>query len=126
IEPFLKDLQVVDGFEHMPYVVALEEDRLRASSGNVAYVRGLTNARPGERFTVVRPTVRYAHRDRAGLCCDLHQVSDLDFRGRDRIDWQRFWSNAWFPEKGAEILGYELMRVNAGTVTRGEVGGIEA
>ena len=127
IEPFLKDLRVVDGFEHMPYVVALEENRLRASSGNVAYVRGLTNARPGERFTVVRPTVRYAHRDRAGLCCDLHQVTDLDHRGNESyIDWQRFWSNAFFPDKGAEILGYELMRVNAGTVTRGAIAGIEA
>ena len=126
IEPFLKDLRIVDGFEHLPYVVALEEDRLRASTGNVAYVRGLTDARPGERFTIVRPTVRYAHLDRAGLCCDLHQRNDLDHVGREHTDWQRFWSNAWFPEKGAETLGYELMRVNAGTVTRGAIAGMEA
>ena len=125
IEPFLKDLRVVDGFEHMPYVVALEEDRLRASSGSVAYVRGLTDARPGERFTVMRPTVKYSYRDRAGLCCDLHQVSDLTHRGKETMDWQRFWSNAYFPESGSAELGYELMRVTAGTVTRGAVSGIE-
>ena len=125
IEPFLKDLRVVAGFEHMPYVVALEEDRLRASSGSVAYVRGLTDARPGERFTVMRPTVKYSYRDRAGLCCDLHQVSDLTHRGKETMDWQRFWSNAYFPESGSAELGYELMRVTAGTVTRGAVGGIE-
>ncbi|HET8818245.1 MAG TPA: LysM peptidoglycan-binding domain-containing protein [Xanthomonadaceae bacterium] len=126
IEPFLKDLRVVDGFEHLPYVVALEEDRLRATSGEVAYVRGLTAARPGERFNIVRPTVKYAHIERAGLCCDLHQVTDLDSRGKaSHLDWQRFWSNAFFPQKDAEMLGYELMRVNGGTVTRGAVGGME-
>ena len=125
IEPFLKDLRVVAGFEHLPYVVALEEDRLRASSGSVAYVRGLTDARPGERFTVMRPTVKYNYRDRAGLCCDLHQVSDLTHRGKETMDWQRFWSNAYFPESGSAELGYELMRVTAGTVTRGAVSGIE-
>ena len=125
IEPFLKDLRVVDGFEHLPYVVALEEDRLRATTGEVAYVRGLTDARPGERFNVMRPTVKYAHIDRAGLCCDLHQVTDLGHRGNESyMDWQRFWSNAFFPEKGDEILGYEMMRVNGGTVTRGAVAGM--
>ena len=125
IEPFLKDLRVVDGFEHLPYVVALEEDRLRGTAGNVAYVRGLTDARPGERFTLVRPTVKYTYIDRASLCCDLHQVTDLDHRGKEHIDWQRFWSNAYFPDKGSAVLGYELMRVNGGTVTRGAVSGIE-
>src|SRR5688572_13685713 len=60
IEAFLKDLRVVDGFEHLPYVVGLEEDRLRAAEGQVAYVRHLA-ANPGDRFTVVRPTVRYHH-----------------------------------------------------------------
>src|SRR5688572_20546473 len=31
IEPFLKNLRVVDEFEHLPYVVGLEEDRLRVT-----------------------------------------------------------------------------------------------
>src|SRR4026207_2337678 len=31
VEPFLKNLRVVDEFEDLPYVVGLEEDRLRAS-----------------------------------------------------------------------------------------------
>src|SRR5688572_28760207 len=29
IDPFLKNLRVVDEFEHLPYVVALEDDRMR-------------------------------------------------------------------------------------------------
>jgi hypothetical protein len=126
IEPFLKDLRIVDAFEHLPYVVGLEDDRLRASRGQVAYVRGLGGVEPGTRYAVVRPTVRYTHLLRAGMCCDIFPKDELDFRGRRSVDFQRYWSNVVFPEKGAEVLGHELMKVNVGTVTRGEVGGIEA
>jgi hypothetical protein len=126
IEPFLKDLRVVDSVDGLPYVVGLEDDRLRASRGQVAYVRGLANAAVGSRYAVVRPTVRYAHLERAGLCCDIFPTADLDFRGRRDADFQQFWTNAVFPEKSHELLGLELMRVNLGTVTRGEVGGIQA
>ncbi|MGI8560737.1 MAG: LysM peptidoglycan-binding domain-containing protein [Luteimonas sp.] len=126
IEPFLKDLRVVDGFESLPYVVGLEDDRLRGSRGQVAYVRGLPQPAAGMRYAVVRPTVRYAHLERAGLCCDIFPKDDLDFRGRRHADFQQYWTNVVFPEKGSEILGFELMKVNVGTVTRGEVGGIEA
>ena len=126
IEPFLKDLRVVDQFEHLPYVVGLEEDRLRATQGQVAYIRGLPGAVPGQRYAVVRPTVRYTHLDRKGLCCDVFHKDDLDFRGRRTVDFQQFWTNVITPDKGQELLGYELQRVNVGTVTRGEVGGIEA
>ena len=47
IEPFLKNLRVVDEFEHLPYVVGFEGDRLRASMDQVAYVKGLADAQPG-------------------------------------------------------------------------------
>ena len=126
VEPFLKDLSVVDGFEQMPYVVGLEEDRLRSSQGQLAYIRGLAGAQPGQRYAVVRPTQRYTHLDRSGMCCDLFHKDDLDFRGRPTLDTQNYWTDVVTPDKGKELLGYELMRVNAGTLTRGEVGGIEA
>ncbi|GAB3736146.1 LysM peptidoglycan-binding domain-containing protein [Luteimonas pelagia] len=126
IEKFLRDLRVVDSFEHLPYVVGLEEDRLRTTDNEFAYVRGLPDAQPGQRYLVVRPTVRYTHIDRSGMCCDLMQQTDLDFRGKAHLDWGRYWSNVVFPDKGQEFLGYEMVRVNAGTITRGEVGGIEA
>src|SRR5688572_11135125 len=50
IEPFLKNLRVVDEFQHLPYVVALEEDRLRGVDGQGVYVRGLADAQPGQRY----------------------------------------------------------------------------
>src|SRR5690606_3499912 len=60
------------------------------------------------------------------LCCDLFHTDDLDFRGRRTIDFQQYWTNVLTPDKGQELLGYELQRVNVGTITRGEVGGIQA
>lgn len=125
VEPFLKDLRVVDSFHELPYVVGLEEDRLRASRGQVAYIRGLGDVSPGTRFAVLRPTVRYTHLLRSGYCCDLFHKQDLDARGRYIIDGQPMWTNVMTPDKGKEALGYEMMRVTAGTVTRGEVGGID-
>ena len=59
VEPFLKNLRVVDEFEDLPYVVGLEEDRLRGAQGQVAYIRGLADAQPGQRYAIVRPTVRF-------------------------------------------------------------------
>jgi hypothetical protein len=126
IEPFLKDLRVVDAFEHLPYVVGLEEDRMRATQGQVAYIRGLPGATAGQRYAVVRPTVRYTHVSRDSLCCDLFHTDDLDFRGRRIVDFEQYWTNVITPDKGQELLGYELQRVNVGTITRGEVGGIQA
>src|SRR3546814_9560725 len=125
-EPFLKDLRVVDDFEQLPYVVGLEDDRLRGSKDQVVYVRGLPAATPGQRYLVVRPTVRYTRLERSGMCCDLLEKDDLDYRGKRDVDFGKYWNHVVFPDKGGEMLGYELMRVNIGTVTRGEVGGIEA
>lgn len=125
IEPFLKDLRNVDRIDHLPYVVGLEDNRLRSTRGQVAYVRGL-NAAPGQRFLVVRPEKRYRMLERAGLCCDLFQGIDLDARGDHMRDPGTMWSNWVFPSKNTEFLGYELMTQTTGTVTRGEVGGIQA
>lgn len=124
VEPFLKDLRVVDQFEHLPHVVALEEGRLRTTQGQVAYVKGLPEAQPGQRYQVVRPTQRYTRLDREA-CCDIFHKDDLDFRGRRTVDFEQFWTNAVVSDNGHELLGYELMQQNTGTVTRGEVGGIE-
>lgn len=126
VEAFLKDLRVVDSFDELPYVVGLEDDRLRATEGQVAYIRGLPHAEAGQRYAVVRPTMSYARVPRAGLCCDRFHADDLDFRGRPNPSVKQFWRNAWFPTSGEESLGHELQRITVGTITRGEVGGIQA
>lgn len=128
IEPFLKDLRVVDDFADLPYVVGLEEDRLRSTDGQLAYVRGMASARPGDRVMVLRPLQRYSRLDRTGNCCDRFHKTDLDFRGERILLTNSYWTDygKWSTRKGRDFLGYELLRVNAGTITRGEVGGIKA
>ncbi len=125
VEPFLKNLRVVDEFDHLPYVVGLEEDRLRSADGQVVYVKGLADAQAGQRYAVVRPTVRYTRLDRT-QCCDIMYQDDLDFRGRRTVSFENYWTNVVIPDKGHELLGFELMQQSTGTITRGEVGGIQA
>ena len=125
VEPFLKELRVVDGFEQMPHVVGLEGDRLRSGEGQLAYIAGMPYAQPGDRYAVLRPTQRFTRLDR-NQCCDLFHKDDLDFRGGIVADTEDFWTDAVTPDQGSELLGYEMMQVGTGTVTRGAVGGIEA
>ncbi len=54
---FLKDLRVMDSdaVRSAPYVVGLEENRLRGTVGQNIYVRGMDGV-PGQRWLVVRPS----------------------------------------------------------------------
>ena len=117
VEPFLKDLQVVDSFEHLPRVVGLEDNRLRASAGQKAYIVGLEGAQVGQRYTVVRPTVRYA----------LPETTvDLDARGKHVAGGGNLWANYVPTSSRKEALGFELARVNLGTVTAVPGGNVDA
>lgn len=126
VEPFLKDLRVYDRIDTFPYIVGLEEDRLRTVQGQIAYVRGMPGVQPGQRFAVLRPVQKYTQ-GRRRACCYLNGKDDLDFAGRKDIDdYERFWTESMLASGGrVEQLGLEMMRVGAGVVTRGEVGGIE-
>ncbi|GAB3371971.1 LysM peptidoglycan-binding domain-containing protein [Lysobacter rhizosphaerae] len=126
VEPFLKNLRVVDEFEDLPYVVGLEEDRLRASLDQVAYVRGLSGAEAGQRYAIVRPTQRYTGIN-PKRCCDVtvQKADDLDFRGDMTKGTEQLW-NHQMPATRGEFLGYELMQITTATVSRGEVGQAEA
>lgn len=108
MEPFLKDLQVVDSFQHLPRVAGLEDNRLRASAGQKAYVLGLDGAAIGQRYMVVRPTVSYV----------MPQLGkDLDARGRSLPGSGNLWANYVPTSDRDEFLGHELAKVNVGTVT---------
>lgn len=130
IEHFLSDLRVVNDFKQLPHVIALEEDRLRGTQGQLAYVRGLTSARNGDRYVVVRPTMRYSQTRRKSNGEYLEFKEDLDFRGNslkgETANMDLHWTNAMLHSKSLETLGFELALVNIGTVTRGEVGGAQA
>ncbi|KAF1014998.1 MAG: hypothetical protein GAK31_02486 [Stenotrophomonas maltophilia] len=109
VEPFLKQLSVVDSIKDLPYVVGLEDNRLRATSGQTAYVNGLADAQPGQRRAVVRPTVRYS----------LPKPSeDLTANGDVVPGSGNLWKHFTVPSKRRQLLGYELSQLTVGTVTR--------
>lgn len=122
IEPFLKNLRVVDSFEELPYVVGLEEDRLRGADGQVAYVKGVESAPAGTRYAIVRPTAEYTTLD-PERCCEIgnRRPRDLDFRGRGIAGVETMWNHA-LPPGGGDFLGFELMQHTVGTITRGPSG----
>lgn len=128
IEQFLRRLRVVDDIHRLPYIVSLEEERMRGSSGQLVYARGIGNARPGDMFAIVRPTQSYHISRRQGRERGNHlaRSQDLDFRGDpDRRNWETFWSEVNYYGRDSVELGIELMDITTATVTRGEVGGIE-
>ena len=110
VEPFLKQLSVVDEIDSLPYVVALEDTRLRATTGQTAYVRGLEGAQVGQRWAVVRPTVRYSL---------PKPTEDLTANGDVTPGSGNLWKNfVAAPSKRNEMLGYELAQLNVGTVVK--------
>ena len=120
IEPWLKHLTIVQDPKSFPYVVGLEEDRLLTSSGQVAYVRGMSGAKPGDLVQIARPQALYAmNPPRKGKRTGGRTL--LDFRG-DRLheSWAfTTYSNGNQPyEAWGQKLGYELMLHSIAEVTR--------
>lgn len=120
IEPWLKQLTVVQDPKSFPYVVGLEEDRLLTSSGQVVYVRGLAGATPGQMVQIARPVSYYAMgKMKNGR--RLGGSTPVDFRA-DKLHSHWGYGDAPFEGYG-EKLGYEMMLHSIGEVTRvqGEV-----
>ncbi|WP_303636901.1 MULTISPECIES: LysM peptidoglycan-binding domain-containing protein [Stenotrophomonas] len=116
VEPFLKQLSVVDSIEQLPYVVGLEDNRLRATGGQTAYVR-LPDAQAGQRWAVVRPTVRYAQ---------PKPTEDLTANGDVTPGSGNLWKAFSAPNARRGVLGYELAQVGTGTISKVAGGASEA
>jgi nucleoid-associated protein YgaU len=116
VEPFLKQLSVVDSVKQLPYVVGLEDNRLRVSGGDTVYVR-LADAQVGQRWAVVRPTVRYAQ---------PKPTEDLTANGDVTPGSGNLWKAYNAPNARRGVLGYELAQVATGTITQVAGGKVEA
>ena len=116
VEPFLKQLSVVDSIDALPYVVGLEDNRLRATAGQTAYVR-LADAQVGQRWAVVRPTVRYSQ---------PKPTEDLTANGDVTPGSGNLWKAYNAPNHRRGVLGYELAQVGLGTITQVAGGKTEA
>jgi len=115
LEPYLKQLTVVADPKSLPYVVAMEEDRLLTSAGQVAYVRGLVNPQPGDEVQIARAVNVFAT-GKAKNGRYSGGVSPLDFRA-DRLHGH--WGYGDNPgEAHGTRLGYEMMIHSNAEVTR--------
>ena len=120
IEAFLEDRMVVEDIDDLPHVVALEGDRLRASEGQIAYIRGLSGVSVGDTIRLVRPAFVFrlpAENRRNNIIPD-----SLDHRGDTTYrDWPNIWTSA--VARDGETLGIELSRQAIARVTQvqGEV-----
>lgn len=116
IEPFLKQLTVVQDPKSFPYVVGLEEDRLLTGAGQVVYVRGMANAAPGVKVQIARPMSYYAMGKTVRDGRRWGGLTPVDFRGNlSHIHWG--YGDAPTEAIG-EKLGYEMMMQSQGEVTR--------
>ncbi len=120
VKQFLKQTRVVDedAFKHAPHVVAIEENRLRGSAGQLVYVRGL-DAQLGERFAVVRPMGRYYDMPpvAAGEPRETYR-QELETRdGRAGMTWRHGPHEMSFKGR-LRFLGYEMLQFATVQVTR--------
>ncbi len=123
IEPFLNEYHLFytrADMDARPYVIAIEENRLRGIPGQVAYVRNIGDFRPGDRVSIARPTLVYRdlpewrarNDERKRLRTDEWELGTTLVPGvwRDSADSINF--------NKARLLGYEVREAATGTVLR--------
>lgn len=115
IEAFLEDRMVVEDIDDLPHVVALEGDRLRASEGQIAYIRGLSGVSVGDTIRLVRPAFVFrlpaANRRNNIIPDSLDHRGDTTYR-----DWPNTWGSV--ASREGETLGIELTRQALARVTQ--------
>ncbi len=117
IEPFLKELTIVSEVKSLPYVIGLEEDRLRSSAGQVAYIRGMSGAQPGQIVQIARPVQDYVRGK------NFDYATDLDYRGdRFHQNWAQHWAAGGAsrdaPQGKRGLLGIEMAKHAFAEVTQ--------
>lgn len=120
IESFLKRMRVLDEEPNdLPYVLGIEENRLRGASGQVVYVRG-ANFEPGQRWAIMRPTVRYAVHPHPATGKQRLKKDDWTLADGLRpqtagIEWAYYAAS----DNGFEVLGWEVAEITTGEITVG-------
>lgn len=125
VQPFLAKVSIVGDKDErrMPYVVALEENRLRGTDGQIVYVRGL-DADAGTAVVVMRPTMRFWDvPERWPWDKSERRADGISMQGEaifNRPSW--YWTDSlnWSfkGDNHAQLLGTELMQVAEGQVLR--------
>jgi hypothetical protein len=123
IDKFLKRTRIIgeDDFKGAPHVVGAEDAHLRATPGQLVYVRGLS-AQPGQQLAIVRTLGRYYEivpRDGAPQRFYRDSTSDPDraHENRDDLIWNHGPQEFSLAGK-VNFLGYEGLQIGTVRVTR--------
>ncbi|GIX35946.1 MAG: peptidoglycan-binding protein LysM [Lysobacteraceae bacterium] len=120
IEGFLTRTRVIgdEEREKLPYVIGLEEGRLRSASGQLVYIRG-GDFRAGDEVAFLRPSVRFAVHPQPAT--GYPRLKRDPWNMRDGLDPQVSgieWAYYAASDNGFEVLGWELVEVAKGKVMR--------
>lgn len=121
LQPFLEQARVITPADarSRPYVVAVEEQRLRSTMEQVVYVRGL-NARPGEEFDIARATYVYREIPKHFPWEDApREVTAEPWDSSGALTFGKLWSTVakdWRRERSVDVLGHEVAWIGKGRV----------
>jgi hypothetical protein len=120
LEQFLKHTRILseNAFENAPHVVAIEENQLLGTTGQLVYVRG-SRAVPGQRFALLRPLGRYYDMPPVGDGAPREAYRQTpDARdGRPAMLWHHG-PNEFTLHGNLRFLGYEMLEYGTVEVTR--------
>jgi len=129
IEPFLRKLRILtkEAIDEAPYVVSIEEGRLKGSHLSLLYVRNL-ESRPGDMFAVVRPTLIYRdvptsypwgnskHQDRKTESLKWKKTTSSTGMAYMTSFWKSYIDRTYW--ENVDVLGYEVVDIGKAQVTR--------
>jgi len=120
VKQFLKNTRIVDEdvIRHAPHVLAIEENRLRGTTGQLVYVSGL-DAAVGEQFAIVRPMGRYYDMppEEEGEVRETYRQERDGRDGRKSMLWRHGPHELSFKGR-VRFLGYEVLEFGTLQVTR--------
>jgi len=121
LKNYLHNMRLLDeaAFKQAPHVVAIEENQLRGSHGNLVYVRGL-DTRQGTQFALARPTTVYhalppAEKGQPPRIAARSPRTPFD--GEVALLWSHGSPETHFAADG-KTVGYEVFVFGQGEVTR--------
>ncbi len=129
IQPFLRKLRILNEEQvaNAAYVVSIGEGHLKGSEPNLLYVRNL-DARQGDVFAVVRPTVMYRdvpvnypwetskYSDRKTESKKWKKTSTSTGRAMASNFWKKYMNRTFW--ESVDVLGYEVADIATAVVTR--------
>ncbi len=120
LKQFLKHTRILneDEYENAPHVVGIEENQLRGSAGQLAFVRGLV-AEPGTKLALLRATGRYYDMPPVdeGRPREVYRQTRDWFDGRPGLLWHHG-PNEFTLSGNVRFLGYEVLEYGTVEVTR--------